>query len=213
MIIFLLLILGWFHRNILFSRVIIGLNWAEVMKDIAKHYNCYCEIPFFLHAWENAHKCICFIMFKKIAVLHVCLKRRSWTWRAACVHMWIWIHFQHIRINFTTYLAHIEASEDSFNKSQILQPTKMVLYATFSITPVRDCIRTIRHEWCLKSPLQKWCYVYCIGKMAGKLIQIPTCDENQSLFFYSYFGYGYYISCAFLVLYTIDLKEYDVDIN
>lgn len=46
-------------------------------------------------------------------------------------------------------------------------------------------IRTIRTDWQLKSPLQKWCYLYAIGKASLAVMFIPLFEEDQTLHWFA----------------------------
>lgn len=73
---------------------------------------------------------------------------------------------------------------------------------TLSIVELLKSVRTIRRDWKTKTPYQKWCYMYSIGKVAFKLVAIPLNEDDQKLNWYSYFSFvyvGLYIS---LVIYA-----------
>lgn len=74
--------------------------------------------------------------------------------------------------------------------------------ASLSIVAFAKSIFTIRQDWRIKTPYQKWCYLYNIGKTAFKINTIPLYENDQKLNWYSYFSYFYIGMYAFIVLYT-----------
>lgn len=85
----------------------------------------------------------------------------------------------------------------------------MVLNSKFPIPTFRDYLRSlqnfrhIREEWNSKTPLQKWCYLYGMGKLSGKMIGVTTFEDDQNLTWYSYMQYSYYAVSSILAIYTI----------
>lgn len=60
----------------------------------------------------------------------------------------------------------------------------MVFNKKFAIPTVRELIksfRTIQYDWSLKTPLQKWCYFYGIGRAACIITAIPFFEDDQTL--------------------------------
>lgn len=81
----------------------------------------------------------------------------------------------------------------------------MVLNEKLPIPSFLDLIRslpTIRTEWSLKTPLQKWCYFYGIGRMVIKPVQVPVFEEDQTLSWLSYQMCVYVGSYILLAIYT-----------
>lgn len=42
-------------------------------------------------------------------------------------------------------------------------------------------IPNIRQEWRIKTPYQKWCYLYSLGRLGFKVIHYPLYETNQEL--------------------------------
>lgn len=81
----------------------------------------------------------------------------------------------------------------------------MVLNKKVKILSARELVksfRTIKTDWGSKTPNQKWCYFYAVGKMMTKPIGLPLFEEDQSIHWYSYSSYGVVGFYALLVLYT-----------
>lgn len=77
---------------------------------------------------------------------------------------------------------------------RLIVPTFGEMIKTFS---------TVRREWKLKTPFQKWCYLYGFGKAPFSLIRLPMFQETQALHLLSYYGYVYTAIYLLLVLYTV----------
>lgn len=73
---------------------------------------------------------------------------------------------------------------------------------TLSIVELFKSVRTILQDWKFKTPYQKWCYFYSIGKFAFKLGSVPLYEIDQTLNWYSYTALGYIGLYTMLVLYT-----------
>lgn len=71
-----------------------------------------------------------------------------------------------------------------------------------SIVELVKSVRTIRQDWRIKTPYQKWCYLYSIGKAAFKLVAIPLYEIDQKLSWYSHFSLVYMGLAVTLALYT-----------
>lgn len=84
----------------------------------------------------------------------------------------------------------------------------MVLNTKFPVPLFRDYvqslrnIRNIREEWSAKSPLEKWCYIYGIGKISGRMTGLPPFEEEMRVTWYSYAGYAIFATYTALALYT-----------
>lgn len=73
---------------------------------------------------------------------------------------------------------------------------------TLSLKELFKSLRSIRYEWKYRTPYQKFCYLYSIGKIAFGLIGIPLFQEDRTLHWYSYFGYIYFGIYTILAIYT-----------
>lgn len=62
---------------------------------------------------------------------------------------------------------------------------------TLSLIELVKSLRTIRQDWRIKTTHPKWCYLYSIGKAALKVIGIPLFEDDQKLYWYSYFPFVY----------------------
>lgn len=74
---------------------------------------------------------------------------------------------------------------------------------TLSVVEVLKSVRTVRQDWRIKTPYQKWCYYYSIGKAALSTIGIPLYEDDQKLFWYSYFPVVYLGLHGILVVFTM----------
>lgn len=61
---------------------------------------------------------------------------------------------------------------------------------------------TIRHEWPLKSPLQKWCYFYGIGRAFFTLNRFSLYEESKELHWFTYYPFLYLGVHIALIFYT-----------
>lgn len=53
----------------------------------------------------------------------------------------------------------------------------MVVSSKFKIPTGRELLKSLnnaRGEWAIKTPLQKWCYLYGIGRAAFGIMRVPT---------------------------------------
>lgn len=81
----------------------------------------------------------------------------------------------------------------------------MVLNATFDDVPtVRELIKIkkIRAEWESKTPLQKWSYLYAIGRSALNIMGFPIFRDDSTLYWFSYIFFVYLMIDIILVIYT-----------
>lgn len=80
----------------------------------------------------------------------------------------------------------------------------MVLNKVLKIPSTLEILKTIvsKDEWKSKSPLQKWSFLYGIGRSCIKLIQFKIYEEDQTLNWYSFFSVYYSFLYAVLVVYT-----------
>lgn len=60
-----------------------------------------------------------------------------------------------------------------------------------------------RGDWRAKRPLEKFCYLYGIGRMAWDPIALPVFQEDQTLRFFSFFAFTYTLLTTLLMFYTL----------
>lgn len=60
-----------------------------------------------------------------------------------------------------------------------------------------------RSDWKRKKPLQKFGYLYGIGRLSMDAIAFPTFQNDQSLRLYTYLLSAYSATSVFLVFYTV----------
>lgn len=80
----------------------------------------------------------------------------------------------------------------------------MVLNKQFEVPPPRELLKmaTNRSEWHTKTPFQKWCYLYGIGKASCSPIGITLFQDDQTLYWYAYFLFVYSSLYLMLAIYT-----------
>lgn len=80
------------------------------------------------------------------------------------------------------------------------------LEKNIKIPTVKELLKSLsnaRHEWKWKSPLQKWCYLYAIGKAAFDLNKLPLFRKDPTkIHWWAYFTFVYAGSDVVIVLYT-----------
>lgn len=81
----------------------------------------------------------------------------------------------------------------------MLQNVKLKIPSSLDI--LRNLPRA-RAEWRYKKPLQKFCYLYGIGKMALSKVKLPIFEEDRSVKWFSYFAFMYIGSLFILAVYT-----------
>lgn len=64
-------------------------------------------------------------------------------------------------------------------------------------------VRTIRKDWNEKTPLQKWSYLYGIGRALCVVVQVPLYKDDQTLSWLAYQGCLYFGIYFILGVYTI----------
>lgn len=91
-------------------------------------------------------------------------------------------------------------------KSGVFQ-LNMILNAKFKVlTPheLLNSIPNVRGKWSVKTPMEKWCYLYSIGKAACDLVCIPAFQENvKNIHWFGYFFLVYMTSTVVLTAYTV----------
>lgn len=80
----------------------------------------------------------------------------------------------------------------------------MVLNKNIKVPSTFEIVKTVvnKGEWKLKSPLQKWSFLYGIGRSCLKLWKHPIYEEDQTLHWFSYFPLFYLFVYIALGVYT-----------
>lgn len=69
-------------------------------------------------------------------------------------------------------------------------------------------IRNARDEWKSKTPLQKWCYFYGIGRASFRFIRMSLMNDVNNTHWFGYFAMVYVCGFPLLSLYTICYYTY-----
>lgn len=69
-------------------------------------------------------------------------------------------------------------------------------------------LKNVRSEWKLKTPMQKWCYLYGIAKAALHFIRMPLLNDLNHVHCIGYFTFVYLIGIPSLSLYTLCYYAY-----
>lgn len=85
--------------------------------------------------------------------------------------------------------------------------SNMVLNTKFKIPPALELFKSIpkaKHDWKLKTPMQKWCCFYGIGRVAYNVTRIPLFRENiNDVHWFGCFSLISSTIAVFLSIYTI----------
>lgn len=82
---------------------------------------------------------------------------------------------------------------------------KMKISEKSAIPTFLDLVKmmpTIRRDWYLKTPLEKWCFLYGIGKFSCDSVDLAVFRDDQTLSLYSYFVLMYTIAYVLLAIHT-----------
>lgn len=63
---------------------------------------------------------------------------------------------------------------------------------------------TIKNDWKLKTPMEKWCYVYGIGRASFGMIFIPIFNDVHNVHWLRYFYFVYIYGVPLMSLYTLN---------
>lgn len=99
----------------------------------------------------------------------------------------------------------------SFNVSDHSKRFKMVLNLKFKIPTTRVLFKSLKNargEWKSKTPMQKWCYFYGIGKTAYSAMCVSLLNDVNKVHWFGYFTVVYSIAIPLLSLYTICYYAY-----
>lgn len=80
------------------------------------------------------------------------------------------------------------------SKSKLKIPNSRELYKN---------IKNARNEWNSKTPLQKWCYFYGIGRAAYRFIRMSLMNDVNNTHWFGYFTMVYVSGFPLLSLYTM----------
>lgn len=87
----------------------------------------------------------------------------------------------------------------------------MALNLKFVIPTGRELFRSFknaRSEWKLKTPLQKWCYLYGIGRAPYRVLRMSLLNDVNKVHWFSYFAMVYATLLPLLALYTLCYYTY-----
>lgn len=83
----------------------------------------------------------------------------------------------------------------------------MAVNSKFQIPTARELFKSIpnaKYEWIKKTPLQKWCYFYSIGKIPFDFLRLPMFGENvNQVHWFAYCAFGYATITISLSSYTL----------
>lgn len=83
---------------------------------------------------------------------------------------------------------------------------KLVVNSNFPIPTFFELLKSIKNakaEWKTKTPFQKWCYFYGIGKAAYGLVKMPNLHDVTHVHWFAYCTFGYTNLMISLMLYTM----------
>lgn len=88
----------------------------------------------------------------------------------------------------------------------------MVLNSKFKIPSAIELFKSIpnaKREWKSKTPMQKWCYLYSLGKVPHNFIRLPIFKENiNDVHWFGYFGLVYIFAIILLSTFTMCYYQY-----
>lgn len=89
----------------------------------------------------------------------------------------------------------------------------VILNEQFEIPSLRELlqVRTTKAKWDSKTPLQKWGYLYGIGRVSLNILGFPVFREDPSLYWFSYIFFVYMGIDMALVFYTAYKCAFMVD--
>lgn len=86
----------------------------------------------------------------------------------------------------------------------LLLSTDMVLNSKFKLLSVRDLLESIpsaKREWKWKTPMEKWCYLYSIGKLACDLMHVAVFQEDVTNI--HWFGYFIFVDVSTVIIFSL----------
>lgn len=82
----------------------------------------------------------------------------------------------------------------------------MVINSKFKIPNARELFRSLknaRSEWKRKTPMQKWCYFYGIGRGAFGVLRMPLLNDIHQVHWFAYFLLAYMTAAVLLSVYSL----------
>lgn len=82
----------------------------------------------------------------------------------------------------------------------------MVYNKKLVIPTVRELFRSVRtvgEDWKLKTPLQKWSFLYAIGRASSIIIRVSIYSDDQTLSWWAFQGCVYFGIYFLLGVYTV----------
>lgn len=76
-------------------------------------------------------------------------------------------------------------------------------FKTLSVLELFKRIKNAKDEWKLKTPMQKWCYFYSMGKVPLGLLRIPLMNDVNRVHWFAYFYLVYGSIVILLSLNTV----------
>ena len=83
---------------------------------------------------------------------------------------------------------------------------KLVLNSKFQTPNGSELLKSLKNaksEWKSKTPMQKWCYFYSLGKIPFAMLRVPLLNDVNHVHWFGYFVFVYMIVDFFLMIYTI----------
>lgn len=87
----------------------------------------------------------------------------------------------------------------------------MVVNAKFKIPTLRELWRSIPNasrEWKSKTPMQKWCYLYGIGRAAYSSVRVSLMNDINHVHWFSHFMFVSNATIMLLCMYTVVYYAY-----
>lgn len=82
----------------------------------------------------------------------------------------------------------------------------MIINSKFNIPNIRELFRSLKNaraEWKQKTPMQKWCYFYSIGKGAFGVLRMPLMNDIYHVHWFAYFLLTYMTIVTLLSIYSL----------
>lgn len=92
----------------------------------------------------------------------------------------------------------------------------MVVNSKFVIPNAREVFKSLRNakvEWKIKTPMQKWCYFYSIGKISFGLLGMALLNDVNYIHWRGYSEIVYAPFTALLSLYSICYYAYQGELQ